>query len=81
MRSESPIQAGLAAWGEIKPVGREGVGKRIKFERPDIVRVRLNPTVGPEQQGDNRTRRDLRRGLGGRLTGQRPKRQSFVNSV
>lgn len=28
--------------------------KRIKFERGDIVRVSLNPTMGKEQQGDFR---------------------------
>jgi mRNA interferase ChpB len=28
--------------------------KRVKFERGDIVRVSLNPTVGKEQQGDFR---------------------------
>ncbi|WP_338910560.1 type II toxin-antitoxin system ChpB family toxin [Mycetohabitans rhizoxinica] len=28
--------------------------RRVKFERGDIVRVSLNPTVGREQQGDSR---------------------------
>src|ERR1700687_4861106 len=28
--------------------------KRVKFDRGDIVRVNLNPTVGREQQGDFR---------------------------
>jgi mRNA interferase ChpB len=28
--------------------------RRVKFERGDIVRVSLNPTVGREQQGDFR---------------------------
>ncbi|EKS9797610.1 MULTISPECIES: type II toxin-antitoxin system ChpB family toxin [Burkholderia] len=28
--------------------------RRVKFERGDIVRVSLNPTVGKEQQGDFR---------------------------